>query len=356
MLKPDLPRANQSNEAALAQGPHPPSSPGTACSRGLPLLHSPPSGAAQCCPALDALWTHPEPPRRCDLGQGTSFPTPLCLPELILAAGVCVCGGGARSCITSLEVTWAAKGTSSSALLAWPPMALFQSGKAENSGYRECVSSESGFRLPVVATGSSGLSLWFGREPEPAEPGKGGDQANLDGASAFFLPLLTTPSSPKRLVQCVTPGPECPVCFMWPLSSPTLGRFIFILPSRAGAAGCQSPVFHSFPLPSAEPPGLSWGAGVVQRKSPQEKSGIQWAVKFQSPLSCYPSLKLFPRLGTHPAGSEVSLGFVIMDMTDKLKKKKKKQKNSGERPRPLWWEWCVCAVKKIGKAREIAWR
>lgn len=217
---------------------------------------------------------------------------------------VCVGGWrGARSCITSLKVTWAAKGTSSSA--------LYQSGKAENSGYRECVSGESGFRLPVVATGSTGLSLWFGREPEPAELGKGGDQANLDGASAFFLPLLTTPSSPKRLVQCVTPGPECPVCFMWPLSSPTLGRFIFILPSRAGAAGCQSPVLHSFPLPSAEPPGFNWGAGGVQRKSPKEKSGIQWAVKFQSPLPCYLSLKLFPRLGTCPAGSEVSLGFVI---------------------------------------------
>lgn len=56
--KPDLPRANRSIEAALDLG-SPPSVPGHCLFLGLPLLHTTPKRAAQHCPALDALWSHP---------------------------------------------------------------------------------------------------------------------------------------------------------------------------------------------------------------------------------------------------------------------------------------------------------
>lgn len=56
--KPDLPRANQSTEAAWDLG-SPPSIPRHCLFPGLPRLHSTPKRAAQHCPALDALWSHP---------------------------------------------------------------------------------------------------------------------------------------------------------------------------------------------------------------------------------------------------------------------------------------------------------
>lgn len=56
--KPDLPRANQRIEAALELG-SPPSVPGHSLFPGLPLLHTTPKRAAQHCPALDALRSHP---------------------------------------------------------------------------------------------------------------------------------------------------------------------------------------------------------------------------------------------------------------------------------------------------------
>lgn len=70
----------------------------------------------------------------------------------------------------------------------------------------------------MVAKGTSGLSppckLWekWGRRKQ-GQPGRN---------------LCSLPSPPqssqlsKRLVQFVTLGQECTVCFIWPLSSPTL--------------------------------------------------------------------------------------------------------------------------------------
>lgn len=70
--KTDLPKANQSLEAASDLG-SPPSVPGHCLFPGLPLLHTKPKRAAQ-------LWMHSGPTLLnncpCDLGQGTSFPTP----------------------------------------------------------------------------------------------------------------------------------------------------------------------------------------------------------------------------------------------------------------------------------------
>lgn len=76
--KPDLPRANQSVEAALGLAAPHPHSPGTACSLACHsyLLHP------RQLPSTAQLWMHSGPTLvnnwLCDLGQGTSFPTPPC--------------------------------------------------------------------------------------------------------------------------------------------------------------------------------------------------------------------------------------------------------------------------------------
>lgn len=51
MPKPDLPRALRQSS--------PPSVPRHCLFPGLPLLHTTPKRAAQHCPTLDALWSHP---------------------------------------------------------------------------------------------------------------------------------------------------------------------------------------------------------------------------------------------------------------------------------------------------------
>lgn len=97
--------------------------------------------------------------------------------------------------------------------------------------------------LPVVAEGAAGLSLqclsWGRSGPTSKEP-----------LLSSLPPRCSQPS--KRLVQFVTLGPECTVCFIWPLSSPTLAAlYLYFLLQPWHPAVSHTPALICPPPPNS---------------------------------------------------------------------------------------------------------
>nr|XP_012602375.1 uncharacterized protein LOC105861434 [Microcebus murinus] len=292
--------------------------PGHCLFPGLPLLHTTPKRAAQHYPVLDALWSHPVNNWLCDLGQGTSLLSsiPLLQPLQAVTLKVSV----QVMFATSLGVTWAAVAvctphsptrTHPGSLPAW---------SCWEEHWVQSVSRDG--RFPVVAKGTSGLSL------QCSHCGRsGGGEAGPPRRN-----LCSRPSPPqcsqlsKRLVQFVTLGPECTVCFIWPLSSPTLAAlylYFLLQPWRPAvsypcshlptASGAPCPLMgqETSLLPLPPPPPRPWvlnacggWEGGVQRELWRGEVGLRKG-ECPRPLSrCHhPALKLPPKLWSLQIGS-----------------------------------------------------
>lgn len=121
-------------------------------------------------------------------------------------------------------------------------------------------------KLPVAARGQ-GLSVWC----------QGCGRSGRGGRLLCCLPTpLQCSQLSGRLVQFVTLGPECTVCFKWPLSSPTLA-VSYLYSSSSGILLSSTSGSHlpTSPCPQSCPPVPKAHRVSLQSPQPMERWAAQ---------------------------------------------------------------------------------